>query len=139
MGRPEGSLICWKRAEPDNRRRIAKRVVGHLQVFVPLTNLVGSLLVFAYFGWAFPPVEDRGAFATTSVNAIAGIIYFVLVATLSNWRARRAEKPLVRWQTDDSPPTEAERTEVLNLPKQMAVISAQNWAGAIPLFFVLNL
>jgi adenylate cyclase len=136
---PEGSLICWKRAEPDNRRRIARRVVGHLQVFVPLTNLVGSLLVFAYFGWAFPPVEDRGAFATTSVNAIAGVIYFVLVAALSNWRARRAEKPLMRWQIDDSPPTEAERTEVLNIPKQMAVISAQNWAGAIPLFFVLNL
>ena len=136
---PEGSLICWRSAEPDNRRRIARRVVGHLQVFVPLTNLVGSLLVFAYFGWAFPPVDERGAFGTTSVNAIVGAIYFILVAIVSNRRSKWAEKPLVRWQADDSPPTDVERGEVLSIPKQMAKISAQNWAGAIPLFFVLNL
>ena len=139
MDTARGSLICWRNSAPDDRRRIARRVVGHLQVFVPLTNLVGSLLVFAYFGWAFPPVEERDAFATTSVNAIVGAIYFIVVAIVSNRRAKRAEKPLVRWQTDDSPPTDNERVEVLSIPKQMAKISAQNWAGAIPLFFVLNM
>ena len=131
--------MCWKRGAPEDRRRIARRVIGHLEVFVPLTNLVGALIVFAYFAWAFPPVDEKGAFATTGVNAIAGIAYFVAVALLSHWRARRAESALRRWRSDDAPPTDAEREDVLGLPAKMAKISAENWVGAIPLFFLLNL
>ena len=130
---------CWKATGPEDRRRIARQVVGHLKVAMPLTNLDGGLIVFAYFAWAAPTGDEPGGWASTTAAALVGSIYFILVAILSNWRARRAEAPLLRWQTDDAPPTDAEREEVLKIPKRMAVMSAQNWAGALPVFFLLNL
>ena len=51
-----GAFACWKRDVPEDRRRIARRVLGHLRTFIPLANWIGGLIVFAYFAWAFPPV-----------------------------------------------------------------------------------
>ena len=131
--------MCWKRDEPEDRRRIARRVLGHLRVFGPLANWVGGIIVFAYFSWAFPPVEDEGAWATTGVNAIVGIIYMVLATVFATWRAERNNRALKRWSVDDAPPTEDERREIMSYPKQLVGLSVTNWSASIPVFFAINL
>src|SRR3954468_24332348 len=101
-----GAFACWKRDVPEDRRRIARRVLGHLRVFIPLANWAGALIVFAYFAWAFPPVESEQAFGTTGVNALAGVAYLAIISVISKWRAERRERVLFRWREDDSPPTD---------------------------------
>jgi adenylate cyclase len=133
------AFACWKRDVPEDRRRIARRVLGHLRVFIPLANWAGALIVFAYFAWAFPPVKDQQAFGTTGVNAIVGLIYLVLVSAYSTWKAERYERVLRRWRRDDSPPTDQDRREILYIPAEMVKLSAQNWLAAIPVFFLVNL
>jgi adenylate cyclase len=134
-----GAFACWKRDVPEDRRRIARRVIGHLRAFVPLANWIGGLIVFAYFAWAFPPVESAEAFGTTGVNAIAGLIYMGVASAYAYSRAERYERALKRWRTDDSPPTDADRKEIMGIPAEMVKISATNWAGAVPVFFLINL
>ena len=134
-----GAFSCWKRDVPEDRRRIARRVLGHLRVFIPLANWVGGLIVFAYFAWAFPPVEEQGAWGTTSVNAIAGLIYMVLATAYATWRAERFERVLKRWREDDSPPTDEDREHIMGIPAEMVKLSATNWTAAIPVFFIINL
>lgn len=134
-----GAFACWKRDVPEDRRRIARRVLGHLRVFIPLANWAGALIVFAYFAWAFPPVESQDAFGTTGVNALAGLAYLALVSLYSWWRAESYERVLLRWRTDDSPPTDDDRRELMAIPSEMTKLSAINWAAAIPVFFLINL
>jgi adenylate cyclase len=134
-----GTFACWKRDDPEDRRRIARRVLGHLRVFIPLANWVGGLIVFAYFAWAFPPVEERGAFGTTGVNAIIGCIYMVLATGFAFWQAERFERVLKKWRTDDSPPTAEDRREIMRIPAEMVKVSAINWGCAVPVFFLVNL
>lgn len=134
-----GGFACWKRDVPEDRRRIARRVLGHLRTFVPLANWIGGLVVFAYFAWAFPPVEERNAFGTTGVNAIAGLIYMLLASAFAIWRSERYERVLKSWRTDDSPPTAQDRREIMGIPAEMVKLSAINWTGAVPVFFLINL
>jgi adenylate cyclase len=134
-----GSIACWKRDAPENRRRIARRTLGHLRVYMPIANWVGALIVFLYFAWAFPPVEKADAFGTTGVNAIAGVVYLLAAAAFATWRAERANKVLKRWRVDDAPPTEEDRRDIMRLPAQMVTLSAINWTVAIPIFFLINL
>src|SRR3954471_16668573 len=132
-------FACWKRDVPEARPRMARRVLAPLRVFIPLANWTGALIVFAYFAWAFPPVESQDAFGTTGVNAVAGLIYLALVSAYATWRAEHYERVLRRWRRDDSPPTERDRREIMAIPAEMVKLSATNWAAAIPVFFVINL
>jgi adenylate cyclase len=134
-----GAFACWKRDVPEDRRRIARRVLGHLRVFIPLANWTGALIVFAYFAWAFPPVEEGDAFGTTGVNAIVGLIYLAVVSAYATWRSEHYERVLRRWRIDDSPPTDQDRREIMGIPAEMVKLSATNWAAAVPVFFLLNL
>jgi len=134
-----GAFSCWKRDVPEDRRRIARRVLGHLRVFIPLANWVGGLIVFFYFAWAFPPEANEEAFGTTGVNAIAGLIYMLLASAYATWRAERYERVLRRWRVDDSPPSEQDRLDIMGIPAEMVKLSATNWAAAIPVFFLINL
>ena len=122
-----GTMACWKRDVPEDRRRIARRVLGHLRVFIPLANWIGGLIVFAYFAWAFPPVDERGAFGTTGVNFVVGCIYMVVATGFAYFQAERFERALKRWRVDDSPPTEQDRREIMGIPAEMVKISAINW------------
>jgi adenylate cyclase len=135
----QANFACWKRDVPEDRRRIARQVLGHMRFVAPLANWVGALIVFAYFAWAFPPVEDKGAFGTTSVNAVVGLVYIVLATVFAEWRGERENKALKRWRVDDAPPTEEERREVMSYPWQAVKLSATNWAVAIPIVFAVNL
>jgi adenylate cyclase len=134
-----GAIACWKRDAPETRARIARRVLGHLRVFMPFANAIGAVIVFLYFAWAFPPADKADAFAPTSLNAIVGVIYFLLAAAFALWRGERANKVLKRWSTDDAPPTEFDRRAIMRIPKLMAALSAINWGVAIPVFFLINL
>ena len=134
-----GSFACWKRDVPEDRRRIARRVLGHLRTFVPLANWIGALIVFAYFAWAFPPVEERNAFGTTGVNALVGLVYMVLATAFAFSQAERYERVLKRWRVDDSAPTEDDRRQIMRIPAEMVRISAINWTTAVPVFFLVNL
>ncbi len=134
-----GSFACWKRDVPEDRRRIARRVLGHLRTFVPLANWIGALIVFAYFAWAFPPVEERDAFGTTGVNALVGLVYMVLATAFAFSQAERYERVLKRWRVDDSAPTEEDRRQIMRIPAEMVRISAINWTAAVPVFFLINL
>ena len=134
-----GAFACWKRDVPEDRRRIARRVLGHLRTFVPLANWVGALIVFAYFAWAFPPVEEKEAFGTTGVNAFAGLIYLVLATAFAFSQAERYERVLKRWRYDDSAPTADDRRAIMGIPSEMVRISAINWGTAVPVFFLINL
>ena len=134
-----GAFACWKRDVPEDRRRIARRVLGHLRTFVPLANWIGGLIVFAYFAWAFPPVDERNAFGTTGVNALAGVVYMFLATAFAFSQAERYERALKRWRFDDSPPTEDDRREIMGIPAEMVRISAINWTCAVPVFFFINL
>jgi adenylate cyclase len=134
-----GGFACWKRDVPEDRRRIARRAIGHLRVFLTLANWIGAELVFVYFAWVFPHDEHPGAFGTTSVNALVGGTYVVLAAALGIWAGERRSHALKRWRVDDAPPTEAEARELMNVPKRCARDSAICWAVAVPLFSLLNL
>ena len=137
----------WCRASGDaraaeraaDRRRLARRVVKKLNVAVPGTNLIGAVIVFAYFAFAFRPDVGGDVFATTSVNAIAAVVYFVVMGTVASVRGVFATRALRRWMHDDSPPSREEGRQILRLPERMVAFSALNWLGAVPLFFVLNL
>jgi hypothetical protein len=133
-----GAFACWKRDVPEDRRRIARRVLGHLRTFIPLANWIGGLIVFAYFAWAFPPVDERNAFGTTGVNALAGVLYMVVATAFAFSQAERYERALKRWRVDDSPPTDEDRREIMSIPAEMVRISAINWTAAIPVFFFIN-
>ena len=106
---------------------------------MPLANWIGGLIVFAYFAWAFPPVEERNAFGTTGVNALAGLIYMGVATAFAFSQAERYERALKRWRTDDSPPTEEDRREIMRIPAEMVRISVINWTVAVPIFFLINL
>ena len=136
---PNGSFACWKRAAPDDRRRVARRVLGHLRVWMTIANWIGALMVFAYFAWIFPPEDNPDAFATTSVNAIVGGIYLILAAAFATWRGEKGNRVLKRWRESDEPPTEEDRRELMRIPAMMVALSATNWGIAIPIFFALNL
>jgi adenylate cyclase len=135
----QAHLACWKRDVPEDRRRIGRETLGHLRIFVTLANWTGGLIVFAYYAWAFPPEANQNAFATTGVNAIAGGLYLLAAATWAIWRGERVNDVFKRWQTDDAPPTEEQRRQVLAIPKVMVSLSAVLWGLAIPVFFFLNL
>ena len=132
-----GSFACWKRDVPEDRRRIARRVIGHLRVWIAVANWIGAVIVFLYFAWAFPP-DEKDVFATTGVNAIAGLIYLALASAYATWRAERAERVLKRWR-DGEPATPSDREEVMRIPAFMVGLSATNWGVAVPIFFLLNL
>jgi adenylate cyclase len=134
-----GSIACWKRDVPEDRRRIARRVLGHLRVYITVANWVGALIVFAYFAWAFPPEANQDAFGTTSVNALAGLLYMIWATAFATFKAERYQRALKRWRTDDSPPNEQERREIMHIPAEMVKLSAINWVVGIPVFFLLNL
>ena len=134
-----GSFACRKRDAPDNRRRIARRVLGHLRVYMPVANAFGAIVVFLYFTLAFPPEGQEDAFATTGVNAIVGVVYFVCAALFATWRGEKANQVLKRWREGDAPPTEQDRREIMRLPELMVILSAINWFCSIPVFFLLNL
>jgi adenylate cyclase len=66
-------------------------------------------------------------------------VYLLIGAAFGTWMGERATRALKRWRDDDSPPTDAERRELMTLPKRAVKHSAIIWAAAIPLFFFLNL
>ena len=134
-----GSFACWKRDAPEDRRRIARKVLGHLRFYTPLANGIGGIIIFLYFAWAFPPESNADAFATYSVNAIVGLLYFIAAVAFATWRGERANKVLKRWREDDTPPTEQDRRDIMRLPLLMVTLSAINWGVSVPIFFLLNL
>jgi adenylate cyclase len=101
-------------------------------------NVVGALvvLVFANFVVPTPELPEETEIRIVNLGAFGAYLVVALIAgNVLGWKRMR---PLRDFLTEDRPPTDVERRQVLTAPLRLAIINGVLWAVAVPIFGVLN-
>jgi adenylate cyclase len=124
---------------PDRAQEAAQHRLLLLARF-GLSNLVGAVLVFAYFtllaAARTDPVLHFGD--DTRLSVIVFVVFAVLIGPAGYLAGKRAFAPAERWLASDRPPTDDERRTVLAAPAVLAVLTFIGWVIAAVVFGVLN-
>ncbi|MGZ5359050.1 MAG: adenylate/guanylate cyclase domain-containing protein [Solirubrobacterales bacterium] len=100
--------------------------------------MVGALVVFVFANFVVPTPDLGPETEVRLVNLVAFVIYLGIALVAGNVLGWQRMRPLRDFLTEERPPTDAERRQVLTAPLRLAVLNAALWAGAIVVFGVLN-
>ena len=99
-----------------------------------LANLVGAVLIFAYFTLLGAASENP----IVGPSFVVFIVFMVLIGPAGYLAGKQAFARVERWLASDRPPDERERRAALAAPAAVAILSFAGWIMAAVVFATLN-
>jgi hypothetical protein len=115
-----------------------ERLVTRTTLWLAVANAAGAVTVFVYL--AFVQGNAQGLAASprdTRVSLLLFVVYVVAIGPLAVYTGYRNFAPVMRWLSEDRPPTADEQRIVLSQPLRHTAWAFLYWVGAAILFGIV--